>query len=63
MTLYEIVTQSPDVLASFIYGILDQCETQTLERITCYTGITVDRVTLSPELRIAKIKRDLMEEV
>jgi hypothetical protein len=63
MTVFELITQSPDELASFIWGLLDQCELQTLEHIACCTGITVDRVALAPELRIEKIKHDLMEEV
>ena len=62
MTVFEFVTQSPEHLANFVYGLLDQTESDILDRILLATGIEVSRVSLAEELRVASILHDLMEE-
>lgn len=63
MTMFEKITQSPDVLAAFLYGLIDETESKILETIYCNTGINVTRVSLSPEVRIASLIADLNREV
>jgi hypothetical protein len=63
MTKYEKITESPETLAAAIYGVITTTEDEILERIECATGITIGRITLAPELRIAQITKDLLEEV
>lgn len=62
MTVFEFVTQSPEHLANFVYGLLDQTESDILDRILLVTGIEVSRVSLAEELRVVSILHDLMEE-
>ena len=63
MTRVELVSQDVDHLANFVWGLLDQTESAILVMIFRVTGIEIDRITLSPELRIAGIKSDLLQEV
>lgn len=63
MTRFELVTQDADHLANFVWGLLEQTESDILDTIFRVTGIEIDRITLSPELRIAGIKSDLLQEV
>lgn len=63
MTKYEKITESPETLAAALYGAITATEDEILERIECATGITIGRITLAPELRIAQITKDLLEEV
>lgn len=63
MTKYEKLTESPEALAAAIYGIITTTEDEVIEHIECATGITIGRVTLAPEIRIAMILKDLLEEV
>ena len=62
MTVFEFVTQSPDHLASFVYGLLDQTESDIIDRIYLATGMEISRVSLAEEIRVAQIRHDLMEE-
>lgn len=62
MTVFEKITQSPDVLAAFVYGLLEQTEDDILDTIYCTTGMIVTRVALSPEIRVASILADLNKE-
>lgn len=62
MTKFDKITQNPQTLAAFIFGLIDQTETNILEYIECTTGITITRVQLAPEIRIASIAKDLTEE-
>ena len=61
MTNFDFFTQDVDTLAAAIYGALDQCENELLDKIYMLTGIEIDRVTLSEDLRIAAIKQDLLK--
>lgn len=62
MTNFDFFTQDVDTLAAAIYGALEQCESDILDNIYKLTGIEIDRVTLSEELRIAAIKQELLKE-
>lgn len=62
MTKFEFLTQDVDTLAAGMFGIMEQIEDQTIEHIECATGITITRVNLAPEIRIAQIKEDLLQE-
>lgn len=62
MTTFEKITESPEVLAAFLYGLLDETESQIIDGIYCTTGISVTRVSLSQELRIASLLADLNKE-
>jgi hypothetical protein len=61
MTNFDFFTQDVDTLAAAIYGALEQCESDILDNIYVLTGIEIDRVTLSEELRIAAIKQELLK--
>lgn len=63
MTKYEKIIASPETLAAALYGVITATEDEILERIECMTGITIGRITLAPEIRIAQITKDLLEEV
>lgn len=63
MTRFELVTRDVDHLANFVYGLLDQTEIEVLDKLFLATGIEIDRITLSQEIRIASIKSDLLQEV
>lgn len=62
MTLFDFVTQDADTLAAFIYGLIDETEKNTINKIECMTGITICTANLAPEIRIAEITKDLLEE-
>jgi hypothetical protein len=62
MTTFEKITESPEVLAAFLYGLLEQTEDDILDTIYCTTGMIVTRVSLSQELRIASLLADLNKE-
>lgn len=63
MTRFDLLTKDVDTLAAGMYGLLEETETIILDKIYLLTGITIDRVSLAPEIRIAQIKDDLMQEV
>lgn len=62
MTKFEYLTKDVDTLASAIYSIIDETETHILEYIANNTGIEVTRIAIAPEIRVAKIAHDLLEE-
>ena len=62
MTKYEKIIASPEALAAALYGAITTTENEIIERIECATGITIGRITLAPEIRIAQITKDLLEE-
>ena len=61
MTNFDFFTQDVDTLAAAIYGALEQNESEIIDKIYMLTGIEIDRVTLSEELRIASIKQYLLK--
>ncbi len=61
MTNFDYFTQDVDTLAAAIYGALEQCESDFVDKIYMLTGIEIDRVTLSEDLRIAAIKQELLK--
>lgn len=61
MTNFDFFTQDVDTLAAAIYGALDQCESDIIDKIYMLTGIEIDRVALSEDLRIAAIKQELLK--
>ena len=63
MTVFEFITQSPDILAAAIFGFIEQTEEDTVQKIYCATGITIDTMTLAPEIRIEGLRRDLLNEM
>ena len=61
MTTFDFLTQDPDTLAAWAYGLMEQTEDLVIEKIYLLTGITIDKVRLSPEIHIAGIKQDLLK--
>lgn len=61
MTNFDFFTQDVDTLAAAIYGALDQCESDIIDKIYMLTGIEIDRVALSEDIRIAAIKQELLK--
>lgn len=62
MTKFEFLTQDVDTLAAGMYGLIEQSKDDVFEYIENNTGIVVTRVNLAPEIRIAQIKADLLQE-
>lgn len=62
MTQFEFLTQDVDTLAAAMYGLIVQTEDNCIESIECATGMTIGRVALAEDLRIAMIKADLLKE-
>lgn len=62
MTVFEKVTQSPEVLASFITGIIKGTEEKMLAKLDEY-GIQASIVSPSDEIRILDNLAMLLEEV
>ena len=60
MTTFDFLTQDPDTLAAWAYGLMDETENLILDKIYLLTGITIDSVNLAPEIRIESIKQDLL---
>lgn len=57
----EIKSYDIDTLAGFIYGLIAQTEDNILGKLSAL-GVEVSLCSLGEDLRIAQIKRDLLEE-
>jgi hypothetical protein len=57
----KIKSYDVDTLAGFIYGLIAQTEDNILGKLSAL-GVEVSICTLAEDLRIAQIKRDLLEE-
>lgn len=57
----KIKSYDVDALACFIYGLIAQTEDKMLGKLSAL-GVEVSLCSLSEDLRIAQIKRDLLEE-
>ena len=57
----EIKSYDVDALAGFIYGLIAQTEDNILGKLSAL-GVEVSLCSLGEDLRIAQIKRDLLEE-
>lgn len=57
----KIKSYDVDALAGFIYGLIAQTEENILGKLSAL-GVDVSLCNLSEDLRIAQIKRDLLEE-
>lgn len=57
----KIKSYDVDTLACFIYGIIAQTEDSMLGKLSAL-GVDVSLCSLDMDLRIAQIKRDLLEE-
>lgn len=57
----EIKSYNVDALAGFIYGLIAQTEDNILGKLSAL-GVEVSLCSLGEDLRIAQIKRDLLEE-
>ena len=60
MTTFEKITQSPDVLATFITGLIDETEERMLGKLDEY-GIQCSIVRPAPEARLANNLAMLLE--
>lgn len=45
-----------------MFGLIEETEDHIIEYIANMTGIKITRANLAPEIRIAQIKQDLLEE-
>jgi hypothetical protein len=62
MTRYDKIKDFElDDMATFIFGIIEGTEERILSSLSAL-GIDVSLCSLSTELRVAQIKRDLLEE-
>lgn len=57
----KIKSYDIDALAEFIYGLISQTEDNVLDKLSAL-GVEVSLCSLSEDIRIAQIKRDLLEE-
>lgn len=57
----KIKSYDVDTLACFIYGLIAQTEDDMLGKLSAL-GVEVSLCSLDEDLRIAQIKRDLLEE-
>ena len=57
----KIKSYDVDTLAGFIYGLIVQTEDSVLGKLSAL-GVEVSLCSLDDDLRIAQIKRDLLEE-
>lgn len=57
----KIKSYDIDTLAEFIYGIIAETENSMLGKLSAL-GVEVSLCSLGEDLRIAQIKRDLLEE-
>lgn len=57
----KIKSYDVDTLACFIYGIIAQTEDNILGKLSAL-GVEVSLCSLGEDIRIAQIKRDLLEE-
>ena len=57
----EIKSYNVDALAGFIYGLIAQTEDNILGKLSALS-VEVSLCSLGEDLRIAQIKRDLLEE-
>ena len=57
----KIKSYDVDTVAEFIYGIIAETENSMLGKLSAL-GVEVSLCSLGEDLRIAQIKRDLLEE-
>lgn len=57
----KIKSYDVDTLAEFIYGLIAETENSMLGKLSAL-GVEVSLCSLNEDLRIAQIKRDLLEE-